>query len=448
VTNTRHGHPSRNRIILVALVIVLTVALAVVSLREKKLKIAIHQGVESVALKEIVAKFANDRNFSVEVIELPYDQLYEAELDDVTGKKDHGFDVIMLDDPWMPAMLGIEKAGDDPRLLQLNVPDESIHDFVESTLSVARDPTVPASSGNAFYALPFVGNSQLFMHRRGENRSYADWNEVIEGGYIMRVGAGNQIVTDFVPMVWSRPGEGFQDGSIRFPDGALGAFELLSILGGRSQTNLSIISQDDFDLAVQLQKGKASSGIIWSAWAMAMARMPEPRRSEFFGNLEFSPMPKGKTLLGVWLLAIPANSKHADQARDFIAFATAKEQIIEAARAGNPPPLTSVLTFDIGVTDTDPVRMQKQTLAIAAFKQQFEIPFDAQLKSLKMARPRPRTRHWKSIEAAVGDCLSRLYESAISPEAAMNGANAAIDAISNEMEPASPACKSSPIKPK
>jgi len=446
--NIGRRHPSRNRIIMVALVIVLAVVLAVVSLGEKKLKIAIHQSVEGVALKEIVAKFANDRNFSVEVIELPYDQLYEAELDDVTGKKDHGFDVIMLDDPWMPAMLGIETSGGDPRLLQLNVPDGSIRDFVESALSVARDPTVPATRGNAFYALPFVGNSQLFMHRRGDDQSYSDWNDVIRGGYIMRVGAGNQIVTDFVPMVWAKSAEGFRDRSVRFPDDALAAFQLLSTLGGSGHTNLSIISQDDFDLAIQLQKRKASSSIIWSAWAMAMARLPEPRRAEFFDNLEFSPMPGGQTLLGVWLLAIPGNTKHADQARDFIAFATAKEQIIEAARAGNPPPLRSVLTFDIDVTETDPLSRQKQTLSLAAFKKQFEIPFAAQLKSLESARPRPRTRHWKRIESAVGDCLSRLYESAISPEAAMNGANAAIDAISQEMEQASPACKSSAVKPK
>src|SRR6188472_3725198 len=101
--SSRHFIPSRKRIIAVAALITLTVLLTALSLREKKLKIAIHQNVEGVALKQIVAKFAQERNFSVEVVELPYDQLYEAELETVMGTKEHGFDVVMLDDPWMPA---------------------------------------------------------------------------------------------------------------------------------------------------------------------------------------------------------------------------------------------------------------------------------------------------------------------------------------------------------
>src|SRR4029453_18451139 len=73
-------------------------------LQERTLKIAIHEGVEGVALKKVIAAFADTHRYSVEVFTLPYDRLYDFELEELK-KPRSDYDVIMLDDPWLAALI-------------------------------------------------------------------------------------------------------------------------------------------------------------------------------------------------------------------------------------------------------------------------------------------------------------------------------------------------------
>ncbi|MCB7130357.1 MAG: extracellular solute-binding protein, partial [Candidatus Brocadiales bacterium] len=88
-------------------------------------------------------------------------------------------------------------------------------DFLPACLAVCRHPY---QSGQLF-ALPYVGNSQLFFYRRDlfdkyELEAPATWSEVLraarvisEGeaglyGYVMRAAQGNAVVADFMPLLW------------------------------------------------------------------------------------------------------------------------------------------------------------------------------------------------------------------------------------------------------
>src|SRR5262249_5372070 len=143
------------------------------------------------------------------------------------------FDVIMLDDPWLPALLlctGEEKGSITCRLHHLEFQNNKrfqeleLSDFLESCLRVCLYPYNPSYrpssdrqvfNNSGFYALPFVGNSQLFcrLKTRPESSVMTSWEEVLKEtvdrgkqgqlGYIMRVGPGNSIVTDFMPIFWS-----------------------------------------------------------------------------------------------------------------------------------------------------------------------------------------------------------------------------------------------------
>ena len=414
-----------------AIAVIVVMVLAPRLLFEKTLKIAIHQGVEGVALKEIIGKFADSRGVSVEVIEMPYDKLYESELKDVSGAYDRRYDVIMLDDPWMPAMAtGLHKLSFDKC--------ELLEDFVESTLKVGRNPysDKPVSCGEKFHAIPFVGNSQLFI-RKADSRTPAQWDDVVNSNYVMRVGGGNQIVTDFMPMLWASSRDSFvisdnSDNGVSLSD-AKPAFELLRKLGQRGTANLSIVSQDDFDLAIHLVRNKANTSIIWTAWAMAMRKLPSPYRYQLRQDFVFEDVPGGHPALGAWLLAIPMRAPHEIRARDFISFATGKRQIMEAALAGNPPPLKSVLQLhidDVLDNKSEADRELKQELT-----ERFEGLAPAQYASLEKARPRPRTPHWKQIESALGLCLSGVYESSIPVDDALSRASVAIAAIESGHPP-------------
>src|SRR5215472_15905762 len=90
---------------------------------EKRLTIAIHQGVEGAALKKVAQRFTNEREIPVEVVEFPYDELYEKEQSQLSNhsggdKVVPHFDVLMVDDPWLPALLINKDKPQDPYRLQ------------------------------------------------------------------------------------------------------------------------------------------------------------------------------------------------------------------------------------------------------------------------------------------------------------------------------------------
>src|SRR5262249_20168715 len=97
-----------------------------------------------------------------------------------------------------------------------------------------------------------------------------------------------------------------------------------------------------------LAEGRASMGIVWSAWAMSLRRIQaaqpkEARQTLKCGLMPGDPESGGTPELGVWLLAIPKTSAMHDEAEEFIKYATSYEQMLIAAVEGNPPPRRSVL---------------------------------------------------------------------------------------------------------
>jgi len=117
---------------------------------DKVLTIAVNAGVEGSALKAAAHEWGELRNTRIEVVELPYANLFEKESLDLQSRTG-AYDVIMMDDPWFPKLVA------DGGLAPLS--HEPDADFLASTLAVCRN------AGN-FYALPYVGNSQLFFYRK------------------------------------------------------------------------------------------------------------------------------------------------------------------------------------------------------------------------------------------------------------------------------------------
>lgn len=441
-----HG-PASRQALWVAAVVAAIAAAAVLGPRlgRPTLRIAIHEGVEGVALKALAFDFSREKRVSVELFELPYDALYEAEMDAVSAE-DPPYDVIMVDDPWLPALIG-NGAGEATARLGEFVFDAAecasfgLHDFVPSTLRVSLHPEHPeaaAPSGvdaatrpftcdrpfDGLYALPFVGNSQLFLTRPGV--SVETWEQVLpedggdrrNSGYVTRVGAGNSIVTDFMPILWTlspRAGEARLSlasavapapaAQLFDPEQTTRAFQFIHALGAAPDANRGVVSVDDFDLAIHLVEGRASMMVAWSAWVMAIARLSTPDGMHLFElhrrgtpAFEVTRVPGGQPVLGAWLLALPGRARHLALAREFVLFATAKEQIDQAAARGNPPPRIS-------------------TLRDGRWRTTYPF-FPQQLESLQHARARPRTPHWRAIETALGDCLTALYENTIKPDAA------------------------------
>jgi multiple sugar transport system substrate-binding protein len=164
------------------------------------------------------------------------------------------------------------------------------------------------------------------------------------------------------------------------------------------------------EVSGHLLQSTAAMSINWPAW---IAAMDDSARSKVVGKIAFTQVPsarrKGVAELGSWLLGIPAGSRNKTRAAEFLFWATAPEQMKQAALRGNPPTRRSVFLYpDLR----------------ARFR-----AFPAQLASLESARPRPRTPQWNEIENAFGIYLSRANAGSIGPEDALRQANQEIEAI-------------------
>jgi multiple sugar transport system substrate-binding protein len=164
------------------------------------------------------------------------------------------------------------------------------------------------------------------------------------------------------------------------------------------------------EVSAHLLQGTAAMSINWPAW---IPKFEDPAKSKVVGKVEFTTIPgaqsSGTAEIGNWLLAIPRDSRNADAALDFITWATAAKQMKQSALRGNPPSRRSVFT--------NPELLQKFPA------------YPAQLRSLENSRPRPRTAQWNEIENAFGIYLSKANSGQLTPEDAMNQANAAIAEI-------------------
>jgi multiple sugar transport system substrate-binding protein len=380
---------------------------------ENLLTIAVNAGVEGSALKAAAHEWGELRNTRIEVVELPYANLFEKESLDLASRTG-AYDVIMLDDPWFPKLVA------DGGLASL--PREPDADFMASCLAVCRHPF----GSQHFYALPYVGNSQLFFYRKDLFEKYKlgspdRWDEVLRGaktigagekiyGYVMRAAPGNPAVADFMPLLWAFGGDIFDaqgQPNVSSPE-AIEALRFMVELGKSAPPGYAGFNADE--VSAHLLQGTAAMSINWPAW---IAAMDDPSKSKVPAKIEFAPMPSarapGVAELGAWLVAVPAASPHRDAAFDFVYWATDAKQMLEAALRGNPPTRRSVF--------------QSPDL-VKKFR-----AFPAQLAALEAARPRPRTPQWNEIENAFGVSLSQANSGEITPEVAMQQANSEIAAI-------------------
>ena len=379
----------------------------------RALTIAVNAGVEGTALKAAAKTWGAASNVPIEVVELPYANLFEKEMLDLSSGTG-AYDVIMIDDPWFPRL---SQGG---KLAPLPKPPDP--DFVTSALDVCK---VPYRTG-ALHALPYVGNAQLFFYRKDLYDKYGfpapdTWMRVLEAarkigaaekmhGYVMRAAAGNAVVADFMPLLWAFGADLVDDSGkvvVNSPE-AVKALEFMVELGKVSPPGYTGFNADE--VAAHLLQSTAVQSINWPAWIGAM---DDPAKSKVKDRIAFAPMPAGVRSglgeLGAWLVAVPAAAKNREKAIEFLYYATSPDALATAALSGNPPARRSVF--------------QREDLK-AKFR-----AFPAQLASLESARPRPRSPHWNEIENAFGIALSQANAGKVTPAQAMANAARDIQAI-------------------
>jgi len=411
--------------------LLLAVLLAAVSCTKhgfnSRLTIAAIEGVEGEALKQAAVDYEKFTGVHIDVVQFPYANLFEKELLDLNSRTG-AYDVIMMDDPWFPRFAESAFLTNMQPLLQKHGKDGPDPDFIASSIAVCRHPYQTGS----LYALPYVGNSQLFFYRKdlfakNNLKPPATWDDVLAAaktiqekekgpdggkmyGYVMRAAQGNAAVADFMPIFWAFGAEMFDakgKPSVNSPEG-IAALQFMLELG--KYTPPGYVSFNASEVSAHLLNGTAAMSINWPAWISAFS---DPAKSKVIGKIEFTTLPSarkaGQAEIGNWLIAIPRSSQNSDLAISFLLWATNSEQMKRSAQRGNPPTRKSLFQ------DADLVK-------------QFPA-YPAQLRSLETSRPRPRTSRWNEIENVFGIYLSKANSGELSPADAMNQANAEIDKI-------------------
>lgn len=393
------------------------------------LTLAVNSGVEGDALKQAARDYEALSGVHINIAEFPYDNLFEKELIDLTAATG-AYDLIMLDDPWFPRFATERVLTDLAPFYQKRSQTGPDQDFVASSIALCKDPY---ESGD-LYALPYVGNSQLFFYRKDLFEKYnlaapTTWENVMTAaktihereqngapdggrvhGYVMRAARGNSAVADFMPIFWSFGAEMFDANgqpTVNSHEG-INALKFMMDLGKYAPSGYSSFNASE--VSAHLLQGTAAMSINWPAWISSFS---DRAKSKVTGKISFGVMPgakaEGRAEIGNWLIAIPKASRNADAAFDFLVWATAPEQMKKSALSGNPPTRRSVFT--------DP-----ELLA--------EFPaYPAQLRSLESSKPRPRTPLWNEIENVFGIFLSRANSGELTAEEAMNQANTEITRI-------------------
>jgi multiple sugar transport system substrate-binding protein len=395
----------------------------------KQLTLAVNSGVEGDALKQAARDYEAQRGVHISISEWPYANLFEKELLDLNAHTG-AYDLIMLDDPWFPKFSQRNLLTELTPLMQkrgLTGPDP---DFVAASLALCRNPY----EAGELYALPYVGNSQLFFYRKDLFTKHnlkppAAWTDVLQAaktiqerevtgapgggkiyGYVMRAAQGNAAVADFMPIFWAFGGEMFDEKgapSVNSKEG-VEALKFMLELGQFSPPGYASFNADE--VGAHLLQGSAAMSINWPAW---ISSFNDPSKSRVIGQMEFTTMPGGKNggraEIGNWLLAIPRDSQNAEAALEFLLWATSAGQMKLSALRGNPPTRKSIFN--------DPELVAKFPA------------FPVQLRSLENSRPRPRTPLWNEIENAFGIFLSKANSGEMSAEQALDQANTEIAKI-------------------
>jgi multiple sugar transport system substrate-binding protein len=389
-----------------------------------KLTIAAVQGVEDAGLKALAPIYKQQKGVELNIVEAPYDDLY-SKLVNTFQSNDSTYDLVMMDDPWMP------KFGTDGSLSDLGAlgiqRDSDIADVVwdVGTWPPPRGPVPPSekSKPKQLLGVTIVGNVEMFMYRSDLTPTApATYDDVLANakaqfkqgsmtGYIIRGKATNPVVADFLPILWSQGGDVFDENwnVVLDNDASKAAINfLVNDLKGVAQTDPGSTDASDRDKIMANGQGYESS--VWPG--EINTAVLDPAVTKVAGKVAFIPIPKGKSgkgvgMMGNWLLGVPKASKNQQAAADFIKWMLQADTQKTYAQNNGIPSRTSVLK-DPSLTQANPY---------------FPVLADA-----LQAPPnwRPRTDQWNAVETIIGTHLNKALTGGETADQAATGAAAEI----------------------
>ncbi len=385
-----------------------------------KIVLATNNAPEGKGAAEALKQYAAMKGIKFEVVEAPYNNLYEKEVLDLSQRSGL-YDVIMLDDPWFTQFAESKWLSNlTPYFTAINEGGLS-SDFIDKSTAICK---YPYATG-LIYAFPAVGNAQMFFYRKdlfaqyGFNSAPKTWDDAYSVmkkisdsgtgvyGYVLRGQQGNPVVAQFMPIFWSFGGRMFSSDfskvTIDTPQ-ALNALNFFIKLRDVSPPGAASFNAQQ--LATYMLQGQAASTINWPAF---VSTFEDPTQSKVVGKIGYGPIPSAATVgsseIGHWLAAIPADSKNKQQAFDFVHWMTSQEtqkKLVE--QFGTPPTRKSIFT--------DPSLLAQPKYSY----------FPVLMQAIENSTPRPRIANWNQVENTFGIYLSKAVAGDMSSKDALSSA--------------------------
>ena len=388
--------------------------------KPSKLTIAAVQGAEDGPLKKVAPMYQSQTGITMEVVEFPYDQLFEKL---VTTFQANGssYDLCMMDDPWMPKFgtmgalqpldsnFGFTRDSDIPSIV-----------YDVGTWPPPRGPVPPSEQNKSqhLYGITIVGNVEMFMYRKDlATTAPTSWDDVLANaqkfnkpkfyGYVIRGKATNPASSDSLPILWSFGGDIF-DTNWKVKLDSTESIDAITFLTQSlkryAEPGAANIDAADRDRLIAI--GQAFQSTTWPAEVTGVVEAQGV--SQVVGKMAYIPIPKGPSgkglgMMGNWLLGIPKGSKNGSAAADFIKWLIKSDNMKTYVQNGGIPTRTSLLN-DPSLGQTNPY-------------------FPALAQSLA-AQPnwRPRTDQWNAVETIYGTAVNQAVAGLKTPKDALTAA--------------------------
>lgn len=372
-----------------------------------KLTLILRGGTYSDVIKTMIPAFEKENNVTCEIIDLSFADLHDKIALDARNPKG-AYDLLMVDGSWIPEFIeyGVVK-----NLSDIGYTLDS--DFIKE-VTVAG-----VNKAGKVFCVPYFGNVNVFFFNDALLKSVnapvpTTWNDVLETakkiqatgktGYLARAQAGDNITTDFLPVLLSHGGWLFNDKgdvTINTPEfkAALEFYLKLKDAG-------KIMDKDDIVAAIS--GGNAGMGLAWPGWYVPKVDGPA-HYSVIPTKVNASSPSRPSSIYGVWFLGVAENSQNPQLAMKLLQYITNAENQIASVKLGGVPVRHSAYK-DAGVLAANP---------------HFNIVYNA----LQSGVYRPLVIEWTDITIALGNELDAAVHGVKTVSKALADAQAAVEKI-------------------
>lgn len=380
---------------------------------------------DTAKIQPLLDDYAAANNVTFDVKQSQYDALYTELNLNLTGQTG-AYDVISMDDPWIPQFGGGEFVMSLDEML--TGAGAKTDDFVPELLALGDFP-----KGTGLRGIPWVGNVQVFAWRTDVLDELGlevpkTWDDVLTAsraiteakgsgglyGIGLRGQSGNAATTSFLPVLRGHGVDIFAPDSWEPQLESEQAMQAIA-----THLELAKLAPAGVEAVDHATNGRNMySGLIAMSpdiWPDLLLQIFDPELSKVVGKVEVGAEPaqtgvQPLNMTGNWLLGVPSDSKNPEAALEFILWFTAPEQQKRLLLEQNIP-ATRVSVLE------DPEAVE-------------QLPFLPGLLSAgRNASPRPRTQLYPQVEQILGQYVAQAIAGQIDGPEAMSKSNEEIRAL-------------------